>query len=71
MGMLSVPQTPRWLVSAGRRQQARDVLVRLRSGDHNADVDAVMDSIVEANAKESSSALKNLLRPAIPAQVVE
>ena len=28
VGMLSVPQTPRWLVNAGRDDQARDVLTK-------------------------------------------
>ena len=65
VGMLSVPQTPRWLVSVGRRQKARDVLDRLRAGDHDADVDAEIDSIIEANDKERQSSLKDLIRPAL------
>ena len=36
VGMLSVPQTPRWLVDAGRDEDARGVLRRLRSGDPDA-----------------------------------
>ncbi len=67
VGMLSVPQTPRWLVSVGRREKARDVLGRLRAGDRDADVDGEMDDIVEADEKESQSSLKELasrkLRP--------
>ena len=70
VGMLSVPQTPRWLVSVGRRQKAHDTLERLRSGDDNADVDAEMDSIVEANDKESASALRDLIRPAVRPMLV-
>ena len=33
IGMLNMPQSPRWLVMAGRDYEARAVLARLRSGD--------------------------------------
>ncbi|AFM17148.1 MFS transporter, sugar porter family [Mycolicibacterium chubuense NBB4] len=63
VGMLSVPQTPRWLVSAGERDRARSVLRRLRSGDQGADVDTELRNIVEANRKEQRSSVRDLLKP--------
>ncbi|MCG7593635.1 sugar porter family MFS transporter [Mycobacterium sp. C3-094] len=63
VGMLSVPQTPRWLVDAGRDEDARGVLRRLRSGDPDADVDAEFDDIEEANRAEARSSLRDLMRP--------
>ena len=65
IGMLSVPQTPRWLVSAGQRDKARVVLNKLRARDQQADVDAEMDGIVEANDKEHQASIGDLLRPSI------
>jgi hypothetical protein len=53
LGMLSVPQTPRWLVNAGRRDQARRVLTRLRESDPNADVEAKLHDIVAADQREA------------------
>jgi len=63
VGMLSVPQTPRWLVSVDRRDQAHNVLVRLRSGDDESDVDAEMRDIVAAQEKERRTTLKSLFKP--------
>lgn len=65
VGMLSVPQTPRWLVGAGREKKARDVLQRLRSGDPHADVDAEMDDIVEAHRAERQASVRDLAKPAL------
>lgn len=63
VGMLSVPQTPRWLVSAGRTEKARDVLRRLRSGDRDADVDGEIDDIVAAEREEQRASWRDLLTP--------
>lgn len=65
IGMLSVPQTPRWLVSAGRVQEATDVLTRLRSGDPHADVNREMDDITEASRRERQVSVRDLARPSI------
>jgi sugar porter (SP) family MFS transporter len=65
VGMLSVPQTPRWLVNADLPQKARNVLARLRSGDHDADIDAELSDIKEANDKETAASVRELLRPAL------
>lgn len=63
VGMLSVPQTPRWLVSAGRTEKAREVLRRLRSGDRDADVDGEIDDIVAAEREEQRASWRDLLTP--------
>lgn len=69
-GMLSVPQTPRWLVRAGREQQARRVLVRLRHGDPDADVDSEMAGIIEANRRERKTSIRDLTRPSVRPMLV-
>jgi sugar porter (SP) family MFS transporter len=63
IGMLTVPHTPRWLSLTGRREQAREVLERLRSGDDDADVDAELEDIEEANEKERGATVRTLLQP--------
>ena len=63
IGMLTVPHTPRWLSLSGRRDRAREVLERLRSGDEEADVDAELEDIEEANEKEGGATVRTLLQP--------
>ncbi len=65
VGMLTVPQTPRWLVNAGRRDDARGVLQRVRAGDPDADIDQEMSNIIEANDKERSSSFKDLMSASV------
>lgn len=62
VGMLTVPHTPRWLVGAGRDEEARKVLERLRTGDEDADVDAELDDIEEADRAERESRLGALAK---------
>jgi sugar porter (SP) family MFS transporter len=61
IGMLTVPHTPRWLVSHDRGDQARTVLEKLRSNDDDADVDGELKEIQEVDKQESSTKLKDLL----------
>ncbi len=63
VGMLTVPQTPRWLTLNGNKDKALDVLRRLREGDENADIDAEMSDIEEANERERNARAKDLLEP--------
>ena len=65
VGMLTVPRTPRWLMEHGMEDKARDVLKRLRGTDPNADIDKEIDDIKDANNKESSTKVRDLLRPKI------
>lgn len=63
IGMLTVPQTPRWLAMHDKADKARDVLERLREGDDDADVDAEMSDIEEINEQESGASVRDLLTP--------
>ncbi len=70
VGMLTVPQTPRWLTLHGDKEQARDVLTRLRAGDEDADIDAEMSDIEEANEKEKGASVRDLLKVRIRPMLV-
>lgn len=60
VGMLTVPRTPRWLMANASEDEAREVLERLRSGDEDADIDAEVDDIKEAEEAERSTTFKDL-----------
>ncbi len=62
VGMLTVPHTPRWLMLVGRRDQARDVLQRLRDGDPDADVDREIADMEAAEKEERGVRTRDLLR---------
>jgi sugar porter (SP) family MFS transporter len=65
IGMLTVPRTPRWLMLRGHDGEARSVLERLREGDEDADVDAEVRDIEEANEKERGATVRRLVKPAL------
>ncbi|MBO0773165.1 MAG: sugar porter family MFS transporter [Actinobacteria bacterium] len=58
ISMIFVPHTPRWLVSKGRTQAARDVLEHTRTG---TDVQAELHSIQDVVAKERRTPLRELI----------
>jgi sugar porter (SP) family MFS transporter len=60
VGMLTVPHTPRWLVSRGQEDEAHEVLDRLREGDDDADVDGELDDIKEADRQEGDTSVREL-----------
>lgn len=70
VGMLTVPQTPRWLAQHGHEEKARRVLERLREGDDGADIDAEMEEITKANKAESDTSLSTLVGPRLRAVLV-
>ena len=65
VGMLTVPQTPRWLAEHDDEDKARSVLERLRDEDPDADVDQELRDIAEASSKENDSGVKDLVSPRI------
>ncbi len=65
VGMLMVPHTPRWLMHAEREEEATEVLIRLRDGDPDADVDGELDEIKEAEEAESGATVRDLVKPAL------
>jgi sugar porter (SP) family MFS transporter len=67
-GMLRMPQSPRWLVMAGRDFEARAVLARIRSGDPDTIEQEIVDIKGEVTAKPGTWA--DLKRPVIRAALV-
>jgi sugar porter (SP) family MFS transporter len=70
VGMLTVPQTPRWLSANGQEERAREVLERLRSGDEDADVDQELRDIEESNQSERETTFRTLLKPRLRPMLV-
>ena len=68
IGMLRMPQSPRWLVMAGRDFEARAVLARMRSGDP----DTIEQEIVEIKGEVAAKpgAWSDLMHPAVKAALV-
>ncbi len=68
LGMLRMPQSPRWLVMAGEDYEASAVLERIRSGDP----DTIEQEIVEIQEGPEGGArhLADLLKPVVKAALV-
>lgn len=66
-GMLFLPETPRWLLSKGRDEQARAVLDRLLPPDEaHAELGQIRQALAESDGEGSlSELLKPWLRPAL------
>jgi sugar porter (SP) family MFS transporter len=68
VGMLVVPHTPRWLLQAGREDEARDVLRRTRE-----DEDSIEDEITEVKQvteQQQSASLRDLVAPRLRPMLV-
>ena len=68
IGMLQMPQSPRWLVMAGRDFEARAVLARMRSGDPDTIEQEIVEIKGEVGAKPGT--WSDLRKPVIRAALV-
>jgi sugar porter (SP) family MFS transporter len=68
IGMLRMPQSPRWLVMVGEDYKARSVLVRIRRDDPSA-IDAEIAEIKDS-IEEEPGGWRDLLEPAVKAALV-
>ena len=68
IGMLKMPQSPRWLVMAGRDFEARAVLARMRSGDPDTIEQEIVEIKGEVAAKPGT--WSDLMQPVVKAALV-
>ena len=68
IGMLKMPQSPRWLVMAGRGYEAKAVLETIREPDP-AKIDTELDEIAESIVEEPGG-WKDLANPVVKAALV-
>ena len=70
LGMLPMPETPRWLARSGRLGQARKVLQKIRGGNANVD-DELADIEASLAASEEHGSWMDLFSPAVrPALII-
>ena len=61
IGMFFLPESPRWLVGMGRRDEASAVLQKTRDSD--ADIDGEIEAIASQETAEERTKYRDLLRP--------
>ena len=69
IGMLSTPPSPRWLVMAGRPDDAREVLAEIRTGGEQAIEDEITE-IDDGLRTEGSGSWRDLRNPVVRAALV-
>ena len=68
LGMLRMPQSPRWLVMAGERYEARAVLSRIRAGDPDTIEQEIVE--IEEDLSAEPGTWRDLLQPTVKAALV-
>lgn len=68
VGMLRMPQSPRWLVMAGEDYEARAVLERIRSGDPDTIEQEIGE--IHADLRAEAGTWRDLLEPVVRAALV-
>jgi len=69
IGMLSTPPSPRWLVMAGRSDDAREVLAEIRTGGEHA-IEEEITEIDDGLRTEGSGSWRDLGNPVVRAALV-
>jgi len=69
IGMLRMPQSPRWLVMHGDRYAARATLAKIRVDDPDT-IDRELEEIEESVEEEHPGSWRELLEPAVKAALV-
>jgi SP family galactose:H+ symporter-like MFS transporter len=69
IGMLTVPPSPRWLVMEGRRDDAREVLLEIRTGGDQVVEDEITE-IEDGLRSEGHGKWRDLLDPTVRAALV-
>ncbi len=65
IGMLKMPESPRWLFERGRREEAREVLERTRHGGVDEELAGIEETVAEQSAAGLGDLLAPWLRPAL------
>jgi len=65
VGMLKMPESPRWLFEHGRREEAREVLERTREGGVEAELAEIEETVEEQSGTGLGDLIQPWLRPAL------
>lgn len=65
VGILRMPESPRWLVEHGREEQARAILQQTRSGGVEEELDEISETVEKQTGTGFRDLLQSWLRPAL------